>query len=191
MLSVSGQERRRPPWAALLLQLLCLMNLLRSNGVNGQVPDKESCLDYNITKGETLKANCEAHCSPLSMEAFDYAAQNEVTPSILDRNTVCRCLNATGGIEFECWNVEPDVWDTSVPPEEDCGEYNITSLSSCEEFCAAIDPLSYQFTGSGDNIECFCATPPVKICGTSGASSLYHAVMLVLATTFLSWVVIV
>lgn len=136
------------------------------------VRGQESCLDYNITRGETLQDDCKAHCSPSQFEAFDFAGPNEDASNILDRTTVCRCTNGVNAT-FECSDVEPNVWDTETELKE-CGEYNITSGTTCKEFCSDIDPLAFQYDGSGDSVQCYCADPPVQICGSSGALSIFR-----------------
>ena len=140
-----------------------------------QVPvvrGQESCLAYNITRGETLKADCEAHCSPNQAEPFDFAGPNKDSSSILDRTTVCRCTNGVN-TTFECSDVEPNVWDTDVELKE-CEVYNITSGTTCKEFCSDIDPIAFQYEGSGDSFKCYCADPPTQICGNSGALSSFR-----------------
>ena len=128
-----------------------------------------SCLSLNITKGETLESDCANYCSPITHKAYDWAAPNEIDPNIIDRSTVCRCLNDDNATTFECLDVDPGVWDTSVGVKK-CDEYNITSGPTCKEFCAEIDPLSFDYSGSGSNLQCFCGTPLFQICGTSGSA---------------------
>ena len=108
----------------------------------------------------------------MACETFDYAAPNEETSSILDRTTVCRCTNGVN-TTFECFDVEPNVWDTDTELKE-CEEYNITSGTTCKEFCSDIDPIAFQYEGSGDSFKCYCADPPTQICGNSGALSSFR-----------------
>lgn len=138
----------------------------------GVVDGQESCLDYNITRGETLIDDCEAHCSPSQSEAFDFAGPNKENSNILDRTTVCRCTNGVN-VTFECSDVEPNVWNTSIELKE-CADYNITSGPSCKDFCSDIDPKAFQYEGSGDSLKCYCADPSVRICGSSDALSVFR-----------------
>ncbi len=140
--------------------------MISSSTVCGQ----DSCADYNITQGATLVPVCEDFCSPDSFETFDFAAPNEDATNIIDRTTVCRCTSGAN-VTFECLDVEPSVWDTNVEAK-DCEEYNITSGTSCKDFCSDIDPVAFMYDGSGDNINCYCASASIKICGKSAAPSL-------------------
>ena len=128
---------------------------------------QESCLPFNITKGETLEANCAAHCSPDISEHFDWAAPNETDPNILDRNIFCRCKADEETVTFECSDVEEGVWD-KTDATDNCDDFNITSGTTCKNFCKDID-TAFKYKGSGSNVQCWCASPPVKICG-SGAT---------------------
>lgn len=133
---------------------------------------QESCMDYNITMGETLEADCESLCSPDSFETFDYAAPNEEAADVIDRTTVCRCSSG-GNVTFECFDVYPGVWEIGGEVKE-CEEFNITSGTTCQDFCLDIDPVAYTFNyeGSSENINCYCASPPIQICGSSAASKV-------------------
>lgn len=138
----------------------------------------EICSAYNISKGETLQADCENVCDVgTTVEVFDWAAANVDEPNIIDRTTVCRCtLPSTvegeeGEVTFECFEVTPNVWDTSVGVLS-CEEYNITSGTTCKEFCLDIDPIAFDFSGSVGAIQCGCGTPLIQICEDSGAWSL-------------------
>jgi hypothetical protein len=133
---------------------------------------ESSCLAYNISKGETLDSDCEGWCSPYSYGTFDWGAPSEDDANIIDRNTVCRCLDDTSGAAVgECLDVEPSVWDLSVGVPE-CDEYNITSGTTCEEFCLPIDPVAFKYSISGGEVQCSCADPPFKVCGTSGSARM-------------------
>jgi len=153
--------------------------------VSGQQPapiTDPSCIPFNITRGPTLTASCEAHCVPHTAQSYDFAAPNTTHPNIIDRHTVCRCVNSTGGLVSECSDVEMDVWNRSVGVKADCGEYNITSGTTCQEFCSEIDPKAYRFKGSGANLQCYCASnPQFQICG-SGARSMFRPSLFSLAS---------
>lgn len=46
---------------------------------------------------------------------------------------------------------------------------NITSKSSCEAFCADIDPIAYGFTGQAGQARCSCSD--VLVCDDIGAAN--------------------
>jgi hypothetical protein len=155
---------------SLITILCCQLSLMLVAGQD----DESSCLFHNISKGETLGSDCEKWCSPYSYASFDWAAPSEDDAKIIDRNTVCRCLDASNASVGECLDVETGVWDKSAGVK-DCEEYNITSGTTCKEFCLDIDPLAFKFSGSGSNVECSCASNPfIKICEKSGSARTSH-----------------
>jgi hypothetical protein len=54
--------------------------------------------------------------------------------------------------------------------KEDCSEYNITSDSSCKEYCADIDPAAFNVESSGGDVTyCDCGNDERQICGSGAA----------------------
>ena len=141
-----------------------------------------SCKDYGIRSGDTMEADCAAYCGPNSTDTYDYADTDEDTEYVI-RNTVCRCYSpeaqfnteevedgdssgsnsnpTSASMTFECWT-KAEVWEKAIPILK-CGEkYNITSISTCEEFCKDIDPLAYAFAGNAGAAQCICGG--VEVC---------------------------
>jgi hypothetical protein len=116
-----------------------------------------SCVDNSINAGETLESDCEDACASGESLTFDWSEVSEEDPNILNRNTVCNCTEADG---FTCWDIV-EVWDKSVGVLS-CDVYNITSGTTCKEFCSDIDPKSYAWSTNKGEVECECAD--VKIC---------------------------
>ncbi len=136
----------------------------------------ESCKNYAILAGDTLDADCTNYCGPNTTETFDYADVDE-DPEYVVRNTVCRCFSseaqfeeggsgsssspASNSMTFECWT-KAEVWEKATPILK-CGEkYNITSVTTCQKFCMAIDPLAYSFSGNAGNAKCVCSD--IEVC---------------------------
>jgi hypothetical protein len=120
------------------------------------VDAQESCSDNGIVPGDELNATCTTKCGVDDFEIFDYAEVSQDDPNILIRNTVCRC-NSTN---FECWDTM-EVWDKSVRVQS-CDNYNITSGTTCKNFCSDIDPKSNDWSTNGGQVTCICAD--TKIC---------------------------
>lgn len=130
----------------------------------------ESCKDYAILAGDTMDADCTSYCGANATETFDYADPEE-DPDYVVRNSVCRCFSSEEPMEnatedgltsgsgrkiFECWS-KAEVWDKATPIFK-CGEkYNVTSLTTCQEFCKPIDPVAFTFSGNAGNARCACA----------------------------------
>eukprot|EP00934_Nitzschia_sp_Nitz4_P004106 Nitzschia sp. Nitz4//scaffold3_size479765//108948//109484//NITZ4_000044-RA/size479765-processed-gene-0.93-mRNA-1//-1//CDS//3329550590//4096//frame0 len=130
----------------------------------------ELCSDHGISKGETLLDDCTSVCSAeANVSTFDWAHVNEDDSNQVDRTTVCRCT-VGNNTEFECFETTTNVWDLSVGVLE-CSEYNITSGTTCKDFCLDIDPVAYSYAGTGDSLECYCGADDfVAVCDNSGAS---------------------
>jgi hypothetical protein len=129
----------------------------------------KSCIDYGIFKGEGLATACQNHCQADNFEVFDWAAPRESDPTIVDRNTWCRCLDPpSGNTTFECSDIEEGVWDLATALQT-CEKLNITSGTTCSAYCQTnIDPKAFEFRGSGANLQCYCGgNPQLHICGTS------------------------
>jgi hypothetical protein len=143
----------------------------------------ESCKDYAILAGDTMDADCANYCGPNATETFDYADTDE-HPDYVIRNSVCRCFgtgprpeegggttdgNAGGGgppatndMTFECWS-KAEVWEKSTPIFKCFDKYNITSLSTCQQFCKSIDPIAFSFAGSAGSAKCTCSDN-IQVC---------------------------
>jgi hypothetical protein len=150
----------------------------------------ESCKDYGIRSGDTMDGDCAAYCAPNSTDTYDYADTDE-DPLYVIRNTVCRCYSteaqidlnegtedvegsgtsntnqASNSMTFECWT-KAEVWEKAIPILQ-CGKkYNITSVTTCQEFCKTIDPSAYSFAGNAGAAQCICSG--VEVCNDMTAS---------------------
>jgi hypothetical protein len=140
---------------------VALMILLSGCSIN-VVQSQQSCLANNITKGDTLDAECESVCAPSTFETFDWGAVSEdgSDPDTVIRTWSCNCLEAPTA-NFICFDSE-EVWDLSVGTVS-CDEYNITSGGKCTKWCKEnIDPKAIEFVTKNGEITCSCAG--FKIC---------------------------
>ena len=158
----------------------------------------DSCKDYGVTAGKTLDEDCTAYCGPDPMESFDYADVEEDANYVI-RNTVCRC-SEYGQSEAsptrktkECWT-KAEVWDKKKPLMKCKDDYEIVSLTTCQDYCKKIDPVAYRFKGFSGSSECECGgvlvcsdVPPASAASTTIATSISTALTLVIGWTFVIW----
>ncbi|KAG7351653.1 hypothetical protein IV203_007701 [Nitzschia inconspicua] len=147
---------------------------------HAQIP---SCKDHGIFMGESLQVACTDFCAPNATEVFDYADSDE-DPHFVVRNTVCRCFGSDAAAAaaatapsnttqsnktFECWTKD-EVWEKKTPIMK-CADHalNITSQTTCQQFCSNIDPVSYGYSGSAGSARCSCSD--ILVCDDTLTSS--------------------
>ena len=125
-----------------------------------------SCKDHGIMAGDSLDTDCVDHCNPNTMITFDYSDLGE-DPNYVIRNTICRCLedgespSAKQTNTFEC-RTKDEVWDKKIPVMNCLDNYQITSLSTCQDWCKKIDPVAYEYSGFSGFSKCSCGG--VELC---------------------------
>jgi len=129
-----------------------------------------SCKDHDIMAGKTLETDCIGYCYPNTTETFDYSDMEE-DPNYVVRNTICRCFDTGESPSvkrktFEC-TTKAEVWDKNTPTMKCAENFNITSLTTCQNWCKTIDPKAYKYEGvSGDSM---CNCGDVKVCDDNSA----------------------
>eukprot|EP00532_Pseudo-nitzschia_australis_P004715 CAMPEP_0168180016 /NCGR_PEP_ID=MMETSP0139_2-20121125/10230_1 /TAXON_ID=44445 /ORGANISM="Pseudo-nitzschia australis, Strain 10249 10 AB" /LENGTH=203 /DNA_ID=CAMNT_0008100041 /DNA_START=85 /DNA_END=696 /DNA_ORIENTATION=+ len=161
-----------------------------------------SCKDHGIEAGTSLQEQCVDYCYPDAMEAYDYADPDE-DPDYVVRNTVCRCYkdgespSAPKRKTSEC-ATKAQVWDKKKPVLKCLEDYQISSLSTCQEYCKRIDPVSYGFGGGSGDHYCKCGstdvcsdTEPTSAAFAAVATKSGTAIASVIASTALALFVFV
>jgi hypothetical protein len=145
-----------------------------------------SCKDHGIMGGETLDTDCIEYCYPNTTETFDYSDLDE-DPNYVIRNTICRCFesgesqSAPTRKTFEC-TTKGEVWDKNTPLMTCFDNYNITSLTTCQNWCKTIDPKAYEYEGYSGSSRCNCGN--VKVCNDNTSSAGTEIMIYTSSTAF-------
>jgi hypothetical protein len=197
---MSGKSSRQPFLRLSLLLVTVTTSTTHAQSLLGDLSvvddpyaELPNCKDHGILQGIMLDTTCADFCAPNTTETFDYADSGE-DPHYVIRNTVCRCFDpnppptAQTNKTFECWS-KAEVWEKKTPIMK-CTDHalNITSKSSCENFCSTIDPISFGYTGSSGSSRCSCYD--ILVCDDVGAASalaVATSFALLLGTLMLLW----
>jgi len=147
-----------------------------------------SCKDYGILSGAPLQEQCVKHCYPNEMEVYDYS-DNEEDPDYVMRNTICRCFedgespSAPRRKTFECTS-KAQVWEKRTPLMKCLEDFEIDSISTCQNYCKRIDPKAYSYKGLSGESDCSCGS--VDVCSDKGKSDATTANGKTFASTMLT-----